>query len=251
MRIPQIPQINWSRNWLWLAVNGAALLTLLWAVQLIVAAPYSKSLIFATGPSLRVILFTGKSALIFLLLSLACTPTARVLGWRQAISVRKSLGLWGFGFALLHGLYFLQGKSIFFEVAAWQQLGDWIPTIYIPSYLKTPYASYGAMALTLLLPLALTSNRWAMRRMGRAWKWLHRLVYLAVPLAVYHYWQRAVTKKYSLEGVVDFTQPLLFALLVLLLLMLRLPWVRTWTQKRLRHLTHLGRSRPTRHEPVN
>jgi sulfoxide reductase heme-binding subunit YedZ len=175
----------------------------------------------------RLILFTGKTALILLVLSLCCTPAARIFGWRQALTVRKSLGLWGFGFALCHGLFILGGKEIFYTLQAWRDAGKLISPALFLGLTKTPYARWGAIALTLLIPLALTSNKLAMRWLGKNWKRLHRLVYLAVPLAVLHYWQREnfLTMIWPPGEQPDFRQPVLFALLVGVLLLVRIPVV--------------------------
>lgn len=224
-----ITRVSWPRHWLWLTVNGLALLPLLWTVRLVYAAPVIRApLVFAEGAPQQVLLFTGKTALIFLVLSLGCTPVARLFGWRQAVTVRKSLGLWGFGFALFHGLFFLGGKEILYTHHAWRDVGRLISPALFLGMTKTPYARWGAMALTLLIPLALTSHRVAMRWLGKTWKRLHRLVYLAVPLAVLHYWQREafLEQVYNPAERPDYRQPMLFVLLVAVLLLVRIPLVR-------------------------
>lgn len=224
-----------TRHWLWAAVNLGALWPLLQTLSLIRRAPAQQGpYIFAGATATNLLLFTGKAALVFLVLSLACTPAARLLGWRQAITVRKTLGLWGFGFALLHGLLFMGGKEIFYAGRAWQTIWRLLPYILIGDFVKTPYARYGAIALALLIPLALTSNRWAMRGLGKWWKRLHWLVYLALPLAVYHYWQRqsfvAQIPPFPTTRM-DYRQPLLFAIGVGLLLLVRIPPLRRLGQQ--------------------
>ncbi len=218
-----------SRNWLWLGVNTILLGVAGWAVWLgMLSSPNDGPLFFSEGVAKRLILFTGKTALILLILSLCCTPAARIFGWRQAVTVRKSLGLWGFGFALCHSLFFLGGKELFYTLQAWRDLGKLISPALFLGLTKTPYARWGALALTLLIPLALTSNKLAMRWLGENWKRLHRLVYLAVPLAVLHYWQRAafLEQLYNPAERPDYRQPVLFALLVAVLLFVRIPFVR-------------------------
>lgn len=230
----------WQRNWLWLAVNGVALCALLWTLYLIDNAPAQRGpYVFAGDAATALVLFTGKTALIFLTLSLACTPGARLFGWRRAIGVRKALGLWGFGFALAHALLFMGGKEILSTGQAWRNVWDMLPYIFTPFFLKTPYARYGAGALLLLIPLAMTSHRWAMRRLGKGWKRLHRLVYFALPLAVYHYWQREdhLAHVVELDEQPDYVQPLLFAVVIGLLLLARLPIVRRQGQRALTQVT--------------
>jgi len=222
------------RSWLWPVANLAGVLSLFWATLLIRAAPdMAGPYVFAGDDATALILFTGKSALIFLVLSLACTPIARILGWRQAITVRKALGLWGFAFGMLHGLLFMGGKEIVSTVQAWRNIGEMLPYIFTSMFLKTPYARYGAAALFLLIPLALTSHRYAMRWLGKGWKWLHRLVYLAVPLVAYHYWQREahLAQNTNLDEQPDYLQPALFALVIGLLLLARLPMIRRLGQQ--------------------
>ncbi|MCB0064317.1 MAG: ferric reductase-like transmembrane domain-containing protein [Caldilineaceae bacterium] len=223
-------------NFLWLAVNGLAFFPVLWTGWLVSQMETTRvPLIFVTGAAQEVLLFTGKTALIFLVLSLACTPVARLAGWRQIITVRKSFGLWGFGFALFHGLFFLGGKDLFFHVDAWRELAQWVPTIFIPGWMKTPYAAYGAIALCLLFPLALTSNRFAMRWLGKGWKRLHRLVYVAVPLALFHYWRRAefYADNQSMGKDSDYRLLLLLVLVVGILLLTRIPPIRRWIRSSL------------------
>jgi sulfoxide reductase heme-binding subunit YedZ len=212
------------KNWLWLGVNAVALLLLARLVWMVADAPFSRGpIMFTTDMQQNIILFSGKTALILLVASLACTPAARILSFPAALKVRKSLGLWGFAYACFHALYFMGGKNLLLEGEAWLNVWQMLPSIF-SGFTKTPYARYGAYALTLLLLLAATSNRLAMRNLGKNWKRLHRLVYLATPLAVYHYWQR---EEYQHSGEPpDYWQPVIFAVVVGLLLMVRVPLVR-------------------------
>lgn len=147
---------------------------------------------------------SGDWALRFLLACLAVTPLRRLTGSGIWIAWRRMLGLHAFAWGCLHlGVYLvldLQGwwLQIFADIA------------------RRPFITVGFSAWLLLLPLALTSTRAAMRRLGRHWGRLHRLVYLAALLAVLHYlW---LVKA-------DLREPLQYAaiLAALLLLRLRLP----------------------------
>lgn len=215
-----------QQHWLRWLVNGVAVFLCLRTGWMISLAPTLPGwALFTDSPELRnIILFTGKSGLIFLVLSLACTPLARLLGWSAALQVRKALGLWGFGFAAFHSLFFLQGKQLFTnlksEPALWRALHDMVQMVRYGS--KVPYAEAGVYALFLLSLLAITSNRLAMRQLGKNWKRLHRIVYLAVPVAVYHYWWRTI-EPFPVPPPPDSWQVFLFALVVGLLLMVRLP----------------------------
>lgn len=122
--------------------------------------------------------FFGKTALNLLMLTLTVTPVARLTGWRQAIRLRRMLGLFTFFYAFLHVAAYvsLDLEFDFRTVAA--------------DIAKRPYITIGFIALMLMLPLAATSTDAMMRRLGRAWARLHRLIYLIATLAVWHYfWQ--------------------------------------------------------------
>jgi sulfoxide reductase heme-binding subunit YedZ len=232
-----------SRNSLWLSVNTVSLLPLIGLVWMVMAAPdLPGPVMFAEGIHQNIILFSGQSALVLLVLSLACTPAARILGFTQAIKVRKSLGLWGFFYACFHALFFMGGKDLFLlESQAWRNVWQMLSSI-LSGLTKTPYARYGAYALLLLLPLALTSNRLSIRIMRNNWKRLHRLIYLAVPLAIYHYWQREDFTVFTGE-VPEYWKPAVCAVVVGLLLLMRIPPVRRWLAARL-SLKHLRNQRP-------
>lgn len=150
---------------------------------------------------------TGVTSVNLLLLSLAVTPVQTITGWRSLAPLRKWLGLWAFAYAVIHLLIFV-GLDYGFD---WRLiLLDGLPTkLYIVA---------GLAALLILLPLAITSTRGWMRRLGKWWKRLHRLVYLAAILAVVHYiW---VAK-------VFYGAPVIYAIILALLLVARIPWVRT------------------------
>lgn len=120
----------------------------------------------------------GRWGLVFLLLGLAVTPVRRVTGWNQVIKVRRLLGLFTFFYASLHFLVYLvldQGLALSF---------------ILEDIVERPFITVGFLSLVLLAPLALTSTRGWIRRLGRRWQLLHRLVYPAGALAVLHfYWK--------------------------------------------------------------
>ncbi|GAA5511710.1 protein-methionine-sulfoxide reductase heme-binding subunit MsrQ [Deinococcus carri] len=153
------------------------------------------------NPVQRAILQSGQLALALLLLSLACTPLRRLTGWTWPARIRKALGLLAFVYALLHfGLYLFDH--------------GFTPDVVLEDVLKRPFVTVGFAALVLLLPLALTSTRDAVRRLGfLRWQRLHRLVYAAALLGVLHYWWGV--KK-------DHTAPLIAALVLAALLAARL-----------------------------
>lgn len=114
----------------------------------------------------------------FLLITLAVTPLRQLLGQPWLLRFRRQFGLFAFFYVLMHFLvYALLDQRL--------ALGAIVEDIA-----ERPYITIGVAALLMLLPLALTSTRAMMRRLGSRWKKLHRLVYLIAVLGVWHfYWQ--------------------------------------------------------------
>ncbi len=153
---------------------------------------------------------TGLWALRLLLASLAVTPLQRLTGWRWPIRWRRQLGLFAFFYACLHlAVYAVFDRSL--DLAAvWEDI------------VERPFITVGALAFLLLAPLAATSTRGAVRRLGPRWQQLHRLVYLAAGLAVLHYlW---LVKA-------DLRPPLIYAGILAVLLLLRLPLPLPWRRR--------------------
>ena len=150
---------------------------------------------------------SGRAAMIVLFLSLACTPLNTIFGFRRALTVRKSLGLIAFVYASLHLVNFV-GLDYGFDFGLiWQDAA-----------LDKPYILAGSAALLILLPLAITSTRGWMRRLGKNWKRLHRFVYAAGVLVVLHFlWQAKAAERLD---------PLLYAAILTLLLVIRIPPIR-------------------------
>jgi sulfoxide reductase heme-binding subunit YedZ len=190
-------------HWFWWAVNVAAAMPLLLMIW-----DYSQGTLgvdIVNSINNR----TGRTAIILLMLSLACTPLNTLFGFRQALTVRKSLGLWAFAYAVLHLLNFLALDYAF----------D-LNFILQDAALEKPYIIAGLLSLLILLPLAVTSTRGWMKRLGRNWKRLHKLAYAAGVLAVLHFlWQAKAAERW---------EPLLYGLLLGLLLLVRVPPVRRW-----------------------
>ncbi len=169
------------------------------------------------NPVERVTHATGDWALRFLLLSLAVTPLRRMLGWSWAAPLRRTLGLTAFGYACCHYFIYLSLEHFF----------DW--QLIVEDALKRRYVWAGFAAFLCLGSLAATSTRAMVRRLGRRWVSLHRLVYPAAVLGVIHFlW---LVKS-------DLREPLLYAAVLAVLLGLRL-WF--W-------LTRSRSSKPTPNE---
>lgn len=149
---------------------------------------------------------TGDWTLYFLCITLAVTPLRRLTGWNWLVRLRRMLGLFAFFYAALHFLTFLWFDH-FFDVA--EMLKDVV---------KRPFITVGFGAFLLLIPLAATSTNAMIKRLGgKRWQLLHRLIYLIAPLGILHYWWMKAGKN-------DFSQPILFGLIVAALLLLRLYW---------------------------
>lgn len=188
-----------SRNWHRVVVHTLALLPLLWLA--VAAWREGQSYTF----NRNVMLQTGSVGLALLVASLACTPVSWLLQWPRLIQVRRALGLYGFFYITLHLLIYAWLDNDFDMNLIWRDLGE------------RRAMSIGLIAFAVLMPLALTSTQGWQRRLGRRWRTLHRLVYLAAPLSVFHYlWlDRDII-----------TTPIIYAIIVGVLLALRLPTVR-------------------------
>lgn len=119
--------------------------------------------------------FGGFWTLVFLTATLAVTPLRRLTGWNDLVRVRRLLGLWAFFYACFHLLVYV-GLDQGFQVA-------WI----VEDVVERPYITVGMAAFLLLMPLAVTSTRGWIRRLGKRWRGLHSLVYLAAGLGVVHF----------------------------------------------------------------
>jgi sulfoxide reductase heme-binding subunit YedZ len=149
----------------------------------------------------------GTWTLVFLCLSLAMTPARMLTGWTGFIHLRRMLGLFCFFYATLHFLIWLWLDHNFSLTAMWQDV------------LERPYITFGFLAFVLLIPLALTSNRWAQRKLGRRWSHLHRLIYGIAILAILHYWWHKAGKS-------DYETVSTYLAVIVVLLLLRLPFIR-------------------------
>jgi len=138
------------------------------------------------NPIEEAIRLAGIATLLFLLASLAVTPLRRLTGRGRLIRARRPLGLLAFSYAVLHFLLYA-GLDQTFE----------LPFI-LEDVAERPYITVGFTALVLLLPLAVTSTRGWIRRLGRGWVRLHRLVYGAAGLGVLHfYWQAKADTRWA------------------------------------------------------
>ena len=146
---------------------------------------------------------TGTTALTLLMITLAVTPLRRLTARHEIIRLRRMLGLLAFFYACLH-------------VSTWFVL-DWFFDVasMAADVVERPFITMGMTTFLLLLPLAATSTTGMIRRLGRRWTQLHRLVYVAGVTAIIHFWW--VVKA-------DFREPRFFALALSILLGFRAWW---------------------------
>lgn len=112
---------------------------------------------------------------LLLVASFACTPLSWLLRWPRIVQVRRALGLYGFLLVLIHLL-----------VDAWLD-NSFMLDLIVRDLGERRAMSVGLLAFALLIPLAVTSTNGWQRRLGKRWRMLHQLVYLALPLSVLHY----------------------------------------------------------------
>ncbi len=162
------------------------------------------------NPIEKVTHVTGLTTLILLLVTLAVTPTRRLTRWHPVIQLRRPIGLFAFFYAFLH-----------FSIWMVLDLGfqfSWIAE----DIMERPYITVGFTGFVLLIPLAVTSTKGWIRRLGRRWTTIHRLVYVTAALGVIHfYW---LVKA-------DTRLPLLLGAILVALMAVRVP---AWIEKRRR-----------------
>jgi sulfoxide reductase heme-binding subunit YedZ len=127
------------------------------------------------NPLEAMILGSGLSAFVILTASLGVTPMRRITRWNDLQKVRRLLGLWAFAYALIHVSVYL-----------WLDQG-WAWGFIVEDVTERPFIVVGTLTFLLLVPLALTSTRGWIRRLGRNWVRLHWLVYPAGALGWLHY----------------------------------------------------------------
>jgi len=141
---------------------------------------------------------TGDWTLRFVLITLAVTPLRQISGWNGAVQFRRMLGLFAFFYGFLHFITYLW-FNVFFDIH-----------MIIEDVIKRPFITVGFAAFVLMIPLAITSTKkWITRLGGKRWQLLHKLVYLTAILGVIHYIWRVKS---------DISKPLNYAILLALLL---------------------------------
>jgi sulfoxide reductase heme-binding subunit YedZ len=155
------------------------------------------------NPAETIQLETGRWTFKFLLLTLAVTPVRRITGWNVVIQFRRMLGLFAFFYGTLHFTSYWAFDLVF----AFGRI--------FTDAVKRPFITMGFAALLLMVPLAITSTKGWIRRLGRNWTVLHRLIYVSAICAAVHFaWKQKV---FTGDAV-------LYAVAVTLLLGFRVAW---------------------------
>ncbi|WP_321817583.1 MULTISPECIES: protein-methionine-sulfoxide reductase heme-binding subunit MsrQ [unclassified Paraburkholderia] len=146
---------------------------------------------------------TGLWTLVFLCITLAVTPLRRLTGWNALLRFRRMLGLYAFFYATLHFTTYIWFDKWFDVAAMLKDVG------------KRPFITVGFAAFVLLIPLAVTSTKAMVRKLGRRWQSLHRLIYAIGVLAILHFW-------WLKSGKHDLVLPKIYGAIMLALLGWRL-----------------------------
>jgi sulfoxide reductase heme-binding subunit YedZ len=174
----------------------------------------------SVNPVQEAIQRSGRIAITLLVATLAVRPLSLWLRWKALLARRRTLGLYTFAYALLHVTLF---TVVDYRFAL---------AFILQEFIEKPYLWFGVSAFAILLPLAITSFRYWMRKLGKNWKRLHRLIYLAAVLAVLHYGWAVKGDFLTMRGEV--LRPWLYALGIAFLLGWRL-WLILQQQRRHYH----------------
>jgi sulfoxide reductase heme-binding subunit YedZ len=156
----------------------------------------------------------GRWAIYWLVAALAVTPLYTLTGMRDLPNRRRAVGLYAFMYVCLHLLIFF-GLDYGFN---WPQLWSLV--------IGKVYLLVGVLAVLMIIPLAVTSFDYFIRKMGKGWKRLHWLVYPAVVVSILHYGLAQKGDLFTLRG--NILKPFLWFLLTFILLVMRLPIIRKW-----------------------
>ena len=155
---------------------------------------------------------TGLWTLVFICITLAVTPVRKLTGWNALLRFRRMLGLYAFFYGALH-------FTTYFWFDKWFDLAEIVKDIG-----KRPFITVGFAAFMLLIPLAVTSPKAMVRKLGRRWQTLHRAIYLIAALAILHFW-------WMKAGKHDLILPKIYGAIVIALLGWRLV---VWARDRIR-----------------
>jgi len=154
---------------------------------------------------------TGTWALVFLCITLGMTPLRLLTGQSFWIRLRRMFGLFCFFYACLH-----------FSIWIWLDQSFDLQAM-LSDVLKRPFITMGFATFLLLFPLAITSNDFAVRTLGRRWSILHKLIYAIACTAILHYWWHKAGKN-------DLSTVSIYGAIIFILLLCRLPSIKKYLQ---------------------
>ena len=147
---------------------------------------------------------TGIWTLRFIVITLAITPFRWLTKWNPIITFRRMIGLFAFFYGTIHfSIYFVLDRSLMFD-GLWEDI------------VKRPYITVGFSGFVLMIPLALTSTKGWIRRLGRKWQLLHRLIYISAVCAAIHY-------LWKVKVIIG--SPVYYAAVIAVLLAFRVLWL--------------------------
>jgi methionine sulfoxide reductase heme-binding subunit len=193
-RAPRAPAPGWLK-----ALKGALFVAALLPLARLIAAGADLVGGLGANPVEFITRSTGTWTLVFVCIVLAMTPLRQVTGWAWPIRIRRMLGLFAFFYAVLH-------LTTYVWLDQWFDLGAMLRDI-----IQRPFVTSGAVGFLLMVPLALTSTDAMVRRLGRRWLTLHRLVYAVAIAGVLHFWWHKAGKN-------DVGEPMVYAAIVAVLL---------------------------------
>jgi methionine sulfoxide reductase heme-binding subunit len=177
-------------------VFTASLLPLAWIIWMVVLGDVGIGL--NANPVEMVNRYLGDWALRFILITLSITPIVKVTGWATPVRFRRMIGLFAFAYAFLHLANYIVADQFFNWADVWADI------------MKRTYITVGMATFVILLALAITSPKVAIKRLGiKRWRVLHRSIYVAGIGAVLHYWMMVKA---------DLAQPIIHAAILAILL---------------------------------
>ncbi|WP_250452435.1 protein-methionine-sulfoxide reductase heme-binding subunit MsrQ [Caballeronia sp. ATUFL_M2_KS44] len=200
-----------TRNWI-APAKVAVFIAMLYPLARIVVLGMTSGL--GANPIEFITRSTGLWTLVYLCITLAITPARRLTGVTALLRFRRMIGLYAFFFAVLHFTTY-----IWFD--KWFDVAEMLKDIG-----KRPFITVGFAAFVLLIPLAVTSPKAMVRKLGRRWQTLHRTIYLIAALAILHFW-------WMKAGKHDLELPKIYGAIVIALLGWRvIAWLRTRAARR-------------------
>ena len=173
-----------------------SLIPLAWIIWMVVLGDAGIGL--NANPVEMVNRYLGDWAIRFILITLSITPIVKITGWITPVRFRRMIGLFAFAYAFLHLANYIIADQFFNWADIWADI------------IKRRYITVGVATFVILLALAVTSPKAAIKRLGtKRWRMLHRTVYIAGISAVFHYWMMVKA---------DLTQPIIHAAILAILL---------------------------------